>query len=417
MPAFQPLSHAGMADGPGHPDPAQPGLPLGPANLLAAGQRAAVLAGSSAAARAELLGALMAKLPGAKLRVGNPLASALTLHRLLIQLGTGLDGGLEGSGLNGAGLEDGSLEAGGQDAAALLLRVLDRLADPDGSVVLAVEDAHTLAGDALAALARVPSGSADGSPGRLLILSGAPDLLRMLRDPGLASLRDPAHALTVPLDAAAEAALREDGAQSGAGPGTRSAKAAELPLTSAVPNTIQPSTADFGTAYAGTAQPRATDPGSGQPRQTQSGEAQSGKPSPGKPSPGKPSPGWPSPERPDPALRKPAHSSRHHPVSPRPALRHPWLRPVGPLRCLAMCRGPGIRAGHAPGSCGGPRSPRAPPRLPRVRWHWPCRRARCCPAYPQRQPSVRMSRAPLLPHVPLPGLLNPFRTADRGQAP
>ena len=211
MPLAQPLGGFGGAVTPGDAHAGQEaplashdaGARCGWDSPMPGGERAVVLAGSSPVARAELLDALLTKLPCPAVRIGNPLSSALTLHRLLIQLGAGLDdagpgdGGVDGPGGGRRGIWD-------DDAAALLLQRLDAHADGIEGVVLAVEEAHTLAADALAALARVPSGPADGQPQRRLILSGAPDLLRKVRQPGLEPLHDPAQALTVRLDDATE---------------------------------------------------------------------------------------------------------------------------------------------------------------------------------------------------------------------
>jgi hypothetical protein len=126
-----------------------------------------------------VLDGVLAALPGQAMRAGNPLASPLTLHRLMFQLR--------------AGAADG-------DDDGLLARRLDEKTDISTLAVLAVDDAQTLAVDALAALAQVPSPAAGEHPGRLLILAGHPDLLLALFRPGLDALHDPANALLLDLD-------------------------------------------------------------------------------------------------------------------------------------------------------------------------------------------------------------------------
>ena len=113
------------------------------------------------------------------IRAGNPLASPLTLHRLMFQIG--------------AGAADG-------DDEGLLARRLEERVGASALLVLAVDDAHTLAVDALGALAQVPSPATGDHPGRLLILAGHPDLLLTLFKPGLDALHGPANALLVDLD-------------------------------------------------------------------------------------------------------------------------------------------------------------------------------------------------------------------------
>ncbi|MGI4955799.1 MAG: hypothetical protein ACRYGM_28665 [Janthinobacterium lividum] len=149
------------------------------ASFAAGGGRAVVILCPSRTMRAAVLDGVLAALPSQAMRAGNPLASPLTLHRLMFQLG--------------AGAADG-------DDDGLLARRLDGKTDTSALAVLAVDDAQTLAADALAALAQVPSPAAGGHPGRLLILAGHPDLLLALFKPGLHALHDPANALLVDLD-------------------------------------------------------------------------------------------------------------------------------------------------------------------------------------------------------------------------
>jgi hypothetical protein len=144
--------------------------------FVQAGGRAAVLLCPSRATRAAVLDRMLADLPNYATRAGNPLASPLTLHRLLFQIGAGAGDGEEGD---------------------VLLRCLQERAGPAGLAVLAVDDAHTLAADALAALAQVPSPAVPEHPGRLLILAGHPDLMPVLSLPGLAALHDPVRVLVL----------------------------------------------------------------------------------------------------------------------------------------------------------------------------------------------------------------------------
>lgn len=156
-------------------------------DFVQAGGRAVILLCPSRATRAAVLDRMLADLPNYATRAANPLASPLTLHRLLFQIGAVVGDGEEGK---------------------VLLRCLHEQAGPAGLAVLAVDDAHTLAPDALAVLAQVPSPAVQEQPGRLLILAGHPDLMSALSQPGLAALHDPARVLV----------LRTEGAEDG-GPG------------------------------------------------------------------------------------------------------------------------------------------------------------------------------------------------------
>lgn len=168
-PAAPPGAAPGAApaplDAPGHASVS------GLAGALAAPRRAVVLVGPPGPALTALLDRVLAELPGPAIRIRNPLSSPLTLHRLLIQLGADLD--------EGAGADP-------------LLRVLGAQVVGGAPAVLAVDDAHTLASDALTALARVPCPASADQPGRLLILAGGPGLLALLQQPGLEGLRDAA---------------------------------------------------------------------------------------------------------------------------------------------------------------------------------------------------------------------------------
>ncbi len=73
------------------PNAATPGLAGEPVRravgFIHAGGCAVVLVDRSAPARAAALDSILAALPAGAIRIGNPLASALTLHRLMFQLG------------------------------------------------------------------------------------------------------------------------------------------------------------------------------------------------------------------------------------------------------------------------------------------------------------------------------------------
>lgn len=186
-------------------------------SFVAGGGRAAVILCPSRATRAAVLDGVLAALHGQVTRAGNPLASPLTLHRLMFQLG--------------AGAADG-------DDGGLLARRLDERAGTSALAVLAVDDAHTLAVDALAALAQVPSPPSGEHPGRLLILAGHPDLLLALFKPGLDALHDPASALLVDLDELASGAgLEAEGPA--AAPPERLAAGDAVPLPGA-PSVLPP---------------------------------------------------------------------------------------------------------------------------------------------------------------------------------
>jgi hypothetical protein len=173
-------------------------------SFVADGGRAVVVLCPSRTMRAAVLDGVLAALPGQAMRAGNPLTSPLTLHRLMFQLRAG---------------------AADCDDDGLLARRLDEKADTSALAVLAVDDAQTLAVDALAALAQVPSPAAGEHPGRLLILAGHPDLLLALFKPGLDALHDPANALMVDLD----------GLESDAGPDIEDRPGAARTLSTALP--------------------------------------------------------------------------------------------------------------------------------------------------------------------------------------
>ena len=165
-----------------------PGVTAGPAGrasgFIQAGGRAVILVDPSAPARAAALDSILAALPAGAIRIGNPLASALTLHRLMFQLG---------------------IEDEGGDAGGLIVCALDVPSGTD-MAMLAVDDAHSLTPDAVAALARVPSPASADQAGRLLLLSGGPGLLALVSGPGCEVFRDPCLTLTIVAPASAGAA-------------------------------------------------------------------------------------------------------------------------------------------------------------------------------------------------------------------
>ncbi len=173
-------------------------------SFVAGGGRSVIILCPSRITRAAVLDGVLAALPCRAMRAGNPLTSPLTLHRLMFQLGAG---------------------AADCDDDGLLARRLDEKTDTSALSVLAVDDGQTLAPDALAALAQVPSPAAVEHPGRLLILAGHPDLLLALFKPGLDALHDPANALFLDLDSL----------ESGAAPGIEDTPGAAHPLSRALP--------------------------------------------------------------------------------------------------------------------------------------------------------------------------------------
>ena len=216
--------------------------------FVEAGGRAVVILCPSRPVRAAVLNGVLAVLPGRVVRAGNPLSSPLTLHRLMFQIGAG------------PAEEDGGL----------LARRLEERADPTQLAVLAVDDAQTLAPEALAALAQVPCPATPHRPGRLLVLAGHPDVLLMLFKPGLDALHDPASALMVDVDdgedaedvegaAAALAALAVP-APSGFGPGAAGSATPLLAPPVFVPASAPGATAPGGAAL-GAVPPIGTGPG------------------------------------------------------------------------------------------------------------------------------------------------------------
>lgn len=191
-------------------------------SFVASGGRAVIILCPSRTIRAAVLDGVLAALPSQAMRAGNPLASPLTLHRLMFQLGAG---------------------AADSDDDSLLARRLNEKMDTSALAVLAVDDAQTLATDALAGLAQVPTPAAGEHPGRLLILAGQPDLLLELFKPGLDALHDPANALLVDLDGLDSAASQAiDGASSPAHTLSRTRPVMGDPIP--MPETAEPAPPD-----------------------------------------------------------------------------------------------------------------------------------------------------------------------------
>ena len=169
------------------------GLPGRVSGFIRAGGRAVVLVDPSVPDRAATLDGILATLPGEVIRIGNPLASALTLHRLLFQLG---------------------IEDEGGDVGGLIVCALDVPSGTD-MAMLAVDDAHSLTPDAVAALARVPSPASADQAGRLLLLSGGPGLLALVSGSGCEVFCDPCLTLTVVAPASAGAAASASSGEPG----------------------------------------------------------------------------------------------------------------------------------------------------------------------------------------------------------
>ena len=140
------------------------------------GGHVAVLTGPARPDLAAVLDRALSDLQGQVIRIGNALASPLTLGRILFQVGAVSDGEADPVALIRGALA----EEGGADPALLV-----------------IEDAQTLEPEALAMLASLPHGAEDGRPGLAVILAGPPELLRMLSAPGLASLWEPMTRMTL----------------------------------------------------------------------------------------------------------------------------------------------------------------------------------------------------------------------------
>ena len=139
------------------------------------GGHVAVLAGVTRPDLTAVLDRALSELQGQAVRIGNPLTSPLELERILRQIG------IQG------------------DAADPVAAIRGAMAGEGGSdpSILVIEDAQTLDPDALATLAGVPCGEQDGRPGLAVILAGRPELLRVLTDPGIASLWEPLTRMTL----------------------------------------------------------------------------------------------------------------------------------------------------------------------------------------------------------------------------
>ncbi len=147
--------------------------------------RAVVLTGSARSLATRAFEAVLAGLAGPVLRVGNPLKAPLSLSRLLVQVGGD--------------------PASDDEAAALKAAILDR-ADHGLSLVVAINDAHTLEADALLVLARLIEPHDRQLPRLQLVLAGNPALLDLLPPAGLVGTDSLHPVMLIPLDDAAKQA-------------------------------------------------------------------------------------------------------------------------------------------------------------------------------------------------------------------
>lgn len=145
------------------------GLP-GTADLPERLRCAAIIAADPTVRAAGLQAAAtsLAEAGAVSVRVGNPLSSALTLRRILVQIDL-----------------DGSVDDAGVDDEAHLIRLLEERRGAQERIVLVVERAETLDTTALLSLQRLA-----GAPGAVQVLFvGAPTFWALLDGAGLAPLR------------------------------------------------------------------------------------------------------------------------------------------------------------------------------------------------------------------------------------
>ena len=142
--------------------------------LLAEG-RVGLVIGPHRSRRFDLLNVAAVAFGGAVFRVANPLASRLSLNRIMVQVDATDDGG---------------------DDALLLKAHLASHSTADVPAILMIDDAETLDDEALAALAGLASGDQDMNGARL-ILAGNPAFEQRLSSPGMEALRNPVTAITV----------------------------------------------------------------------------------------------------------------------------------------------------------------------------------------------------------------------------
>ena len=140
------------------------------------GGHIAVLTGITRPDLTAVLDRALSELQGQVVRIGNPLTSPLELQRILLQIGVP-----------------------GDSDADLATAIRGAMAGEGGSdpSVLVIEDAHTLEPEAFATLAGVPYSDHGGQPGLAVILSGRPELLQLLTDPGLANKLEPLTRMTL----------------------------------------------------------------------------------------------------------------------------------------------------------------------------------------------------------------------------
>ena len=144
------------------------------ADHLAGDGNAAILTGQPGAAMTATLQAILGPMPGTVIRVANPLATPLTLHRILLQIDAA---------------ELPPVETGAQ--AARLIHALTAQALPVGPSILAIEDAQTLDDDALRFAASLPGVAHPDHAGFKVLLAGSPGLPERIGALSLRALIDP----------------------------------------------------------------------------------------------------------------------------------------------------------------------------------------------------------------------------------
>ncbi len=147
--------------------------------FLCDGGRAVVLTGSARAVTTRAFDAVLADLVSPVLRVGNPLKAPLSLARLVVQVGG---------------------DPAAEDEAAALTEAIKNRAEGELSLVLAINDAHTLEPDALLFLARLIELRDRALPPLQLVLAGDPALLDLLPPAGLVGPGGPQPVMLIPLD-------------------------------------------------------------------------------------------------------------------------------------------------------------------------------------------------------------------------
>ena len=177
-------------------------------SFLHSGGRSVVLVGEHDTGKTTTLDAVLAGMPAWVERISNRIPQPLTLARILAQVGAQVGG--DGDTVAASDRETPAERGLG----ATLVRLLADRAGPAQPAVLAIDDAHTLTPDALAALAKVPGLGGPDLPGMVLLLAGEPALLGLLHGAGLGRLRGAATlTLRMPTrhgNPAADGSSRED---------------------------------------------------------------------------------------------------------------------------------------------------------------------------------------------------------------